>query len=335
MADLAYSISGNGANGTGNGDSASGNGGNAGHGEGAGWVPVQNRPWEWTEYLGEPSSPLTDSKAGPNPASSTTAAAVEDRSRATVGPPVVIRNTTSLPLELFAVQPTGERILPLPLSSPLTPTTDAVHGGDIDPRVDATLRALQEGTLGESVFKRDWRESRVNPQSALAGPLASRSREPDAQPRQHAGAQAHTHPPTHTRAGSSDGRQGSSTQSSRVASPASASASSARSRAQGSPVTHTHSMFASGSGMGAGTGSGAFSRFTGSSAADPIDVDSLDLPMSLGSTGGGAGGAGAGRGHKRKMEDIAEEEEVRILEGPVLGASEKRAKAGKTKARKR
>ncbi|KAF9819188.1 hypothetical protein IEO21_02359 [Rhodonia placenta] len=102
--------------------------------------PVQNRPWEWTEHLGDippgdPAAPAADKdKDGPN-------------EHATV------RNSASLALELFAARMTGET---------LVPAYD-------DARVDAAVRTFQEGTAGESVFIRDWRETRVALPDELAG----------------------------------------------------------------------------------------------------------------------------------------------------------------------
>ena len=236
-------------------------------------VPVQNRPWEWTEYLGDPI--ITD-----------------DRSSDTSG---TLKNSASLSLELFGAHPTGENVIAL----------DAAKG---DARAYSEIRALQDDQHGESIFKRDWRETRVDPDLALSGP-----------PKDAAQTQGVAGPSQIHQQQSSDGRQ-SSTQSSRMASP---SASSVRSR--GSVQPSGMSFISSPAGQ-------SFARLTGSSAADPIDVDSLDIPMSTGT------GKSKGKG-KRKMADIVEDDEVELIEDPVpVTQADKKSKgktAAKTRAKKR
>ena len=236
-------------------------------------VPVQNRPWEWTEYLGDPI--VTD-----------------DRSGDTSG---TLKNSASLSLELFGAHPTGENVIAL----------DAAKG---DARAYSEIRALQDDQHGESIFKRDWRETRVDPDLALSGP-----------PKDAAQTQGVAGPSQIHQQQSSDGRQ-SSTQSSRMASP---SASSVRSR--GSVQPSGMSFISSPAGQ-------SFARLTGSSAADPIDVDSLDIPMSTGT------GKSKGKG-KRKMADIVEDDELELIEDPVpVTKADKKSKgktAAKTRAKKR
>ncbi|KAH9924878.1 uncharacterized protein B0H18DRAFT_1119667 [Fomitopsis serialis] len=96
--------------------------------------PVQNRPWEWTEYLGDVSpgeiNPRTDERAGTR---------IEEHAS--------VRNCASVALELFGARLTGDVLIP-------------AHAGG-DQRVEAALRTFQDDHAGESVFARDWREARV------------------------------------------------------------------------------------------------------------------------------------------------------------------------------
>ncbi|EPQ57624.1 hypothetical protein GLOTRDRAFT_137894 [Gloeophyllum trabeum ATCC 11539] len=108
-------------------------------------VPVQNRPWEWVEYLGDPITldPKEEEK--------------EKQERERLRARQLVKNTTSLSLELFGTQVTSDR---------------AVHVNDADSRLEGDLRSFQDGLWGESIFKRDWRESRVQ----LVGSGAGRSK---------------------------------------------------------------------------------------------------------------------------------------------------------------
>ncbi|PCH43895.1 hypothetical protein WOLCODRAFT_138657 [Wolfiporia cocos MD-104 SS10] len=81
--------------------------------------PVQNRPWEWTEFLGDvpPGGEEHDMD------------------------PFVVKNSASLNLELFEARATGERL--------------------INSDEPAAVYAFQDSLSSESVFMRDWRETRV------------------------------------------------------------------------------------------------------------------------------------------------------------------------------
>ncbi|KZT67178.1 hypothetical protein DAEQUDRAFT_673722 [Daedalea quercina L-15889] len=96
--------------------------------------PVQHRPWEWTEYLGDVSpgevNPRTDERAGTR---------IEEHGS--------VRNSASVALELFGARLTGDILV-------------AAHTGG-DQRVEAALRTFQDDLSSESVFARDWREARV------------------------------------------------------------------------------------------------------------------------------------------------------------------------------
>ncbi|KAF7301177.1 Med12 domain-containing protein [Mycena indigotica] len=88
--------------------------------------PVHNRPWEWIENLGEPN-PVGDDK------------------------PQSVRNSGSVSLELFAARLTGDVIL---------------QHADGDTRHMNNMRSFQDGLSTESVLKRDWSETRMEPDAA-------------------------------------------------------------------------------------------------------------------------------------------------------------------------
>lgn len=96
---------------------------------------VCNRPWEWIENLGEPSFAGADGKTKDN-----------------------IRNSASIPLDLFAARTSGDVV---------------IHNGTDDPRIEANIRSFEDGLSAESVFKRDWRETRTDLVGEDGGPLPS------------------------------------------------------------------------------------------------------------------------------------------------------------------
>ncbi|CAL1707851.1 unnamed protein product [Somion occarium] len=91
-------------------------------------TPVQNRPWEWTEYLGEasPVEPKSEDKDG------------DER--------IVVKNSASISLELFAARVTGERVIP---------------SGQTDSRTECMVRTFQDDLASHTVFQRDWMETRA------------------------------------------------------------------------------------------------------------------------------------------------------------------------------
>lgn len=91
--------------------------------------PVVNRPWEWTENLGDPDN-ASDSDA--------TDFAMRN----------FLKNTGSLSLETFGVRMTGDAILHNPNASEVGPESDR-------------LRMFGDGMHAESVWARDFRETRV------------------------------------------------------------------------------------------------------------------------------------------------------------------------------
>ena len=238
-------------------------------GEYANLQPVQNRPWEWTENLGD-HSPL-DSRAEEKP--------VAERSP--------IKNMASLPLELFSARATGERIIEQDQSG-------------ADPRIEGNLRMLQEGLSGESIFERDWRESRVR----LESPDSSKAeQEDDVGPLPSF--------PAHSQTLTSDRRS-----SSRKPSPTS----SVRSRGSAAGIPQT--SIAGGSSL---RQSPFLNKFSGSTAGDPIDVDSLDVPSTTTHS----------TSAKRKAVANAGDDEVEVIEGPVQSKRSKGKTTVKLKAVKK
>ncbi|KAF8170267.1 hypothetical protein K438DRAFT_1982787 [Mycena galopus ATCC 62051] len=105
-------------------------------------APVVNRPWEWIENLGEPT--VLDPK--------------EDKGRESH----VVKNSGSLSLELFGARMTGDGIL---------------QGKQDDERIQANIRTFQDGLSADAMFKRDWRETRMEPEVAtLIDPSTGRVR---------------------------------------------------------------------------------------------------------------------------------------------------------------
>ncbi|KAJ7690646.1 hypothetical protein B0H17DRAFT_1064288 [Mycena rosella] len=98
--------------------------------------PVSNRPWEWIENLGDPAV-LDEEKTR------------EEKGRLNVQSSV--RNSGSLSLDVFGALPTGDAIL---------------QAQDGDARVQANIRTFQDGLSADAMFKRDWRETRMEPEVA-------------------------------------------------------------------------------------------------------------------------------------------------------------------------
>ena len=104
-----------------------------------GTVPVQNRPWEWTEYLGEnPAGELSRGGDDRTP---------DDRPH--------VKNSASLSLELFDARVTGDRIIPL-----IVPSGSGTGADDM--MVEENLRSFQDDVYAEGAFSRDWRETRIH-----------------------------------------------------------------------------------------------------------------------------------------------------------------------------
>jgi len=95
--------------------------------------PVQDSPWEWSDSI--------------EPHPSTSEITRENKPE--------LRNSSSIPLEVFGTRPTGERVF------------GEVESGVSDKkkaeRDMARARQLEDGLAGDSMFERDWRETRMNP----------------------------------------------------------------------------------------------------------------------------------------------------------------------------
>ena len=112
-------------------------------------VPVQNRPWEWTEYLGDAPTGELPARGSGSGAGAGPSDAHSDRPQ--------VRNSAALSLELFDARVTGDRVIP-PASVRTGP-----GGAGADMLGEATLRSFQDDVYAESAFKRDWRETRIPP----------------------------------------------------------------------------------------------------------------------------------------------------------------------------
>jgi mediator of RNA polymerase II transcription subunit 12 len=101
--------------------------------------PLVNRPWEWVENLGEPATldPKEEAK--------------EREEKERLKTRYLVKNSGSLSLDAFLARVTG----------------DGVISGYDDPREDANVRSFEDGLSAESVFKRDWRETRVYPDGGV------------------------------------------------------------------------------------------------------------------------------------------------------------------------
>ncbi|KAF9453917.1 hypothetical protein P691DRAFT_798859 [Macrolepiota fuliginosa MF-IS2] len=99
---------------------------------------VVNRPWEWIEYLGEPSVLDGNTKD-------------EDRDREEklrLKTRYLVKNSGSLSLENFGAQMTGDGVV------------ESLAKED-DAHIQNDIRAFEDGLSAEGIFARDWRESRV------------------------------------------------------------------------------------------------------------------------------------------------------------------------------
>ncbi|KAJ7039194.1 hypothetical protein C8F04DRAFT_1087468 [Mycena alexandri] len=109
-------------------------------------APVLNRPWEWIENLGE-LDPKEDDK---------------EREKERFGVQYSVKNSGSLSLEAFGARMTGDGIL---------------QTQQVDPRTQANIRTFQDGLSADAMFKRDWRETRMEPEiSTLVDPNVGRVR---------------------------------------------------------------------------------------------------------------------------------------------------------------
>ena len=93
---------------------------------------VTNRPWEWIENLGEPS--VLDVKE-------------DEREKELFKSKYLVKNSGSISLDHFGARLTGDGI-------------KHDMATDVDPRVASSIRSFEDG-CSESLFSRDWRETRL------------------------------------------------------------------------------------------------------------------------------------------------------------------------------
>lgn len=109
-------------------------------------APVLNRPWEWIENLGEPA---------------TLEPKEEDKEREK-GVPHSVKNSGSLSLDVFGARMTGDGIL---------------QNQQGEERIQANIRTFEDGLSADAMFKRDWRETRMEPEvAAFVDPSMGRVR---------------------------------------------------------------------------------------------------------------------------------------------------------------
>lgn len=238
--------------------------------------PVLNRPWEWIENLGD--YPIPDTKHDN-----------DDDGEARARYP--IRNSASLSLDLFNARATGDGIISYPI-------------GD-NPRIEANMRSFEDGLSAESVFKRDWRETRIElDDDIIVGGSANRAEEVD-----ELGGLPSFPRPTDRRSASR----------SRRTSPAS----SVRSHKSGSAKL----SIAPSSGRSSPLQPPPLPRLSNSSSSEPILFD-VDVPASVAHIATTSTAASSTRrASKRKL--TVSDDEVEIVEGPVAAAAPGPSRAGK------
>ncbi|KAG5646822.1 hypothetical protein DXG03_002199 [Asterophora parasitica] len=135
---------------------------------------IVNRPWEWIENLGEPM------------AVDLTEADIEREEKERLESMYVVKNSASLSLDTFGTHITGEGVV------------KATHA--TEHRRKGSLQSFGDGLSAENLFKRDWRETRVESEvEATAGVASGR---PKGETDQDAGGVFQTGPRTTTPRGS-------------------------------------------------------------------------------------------------------------------------------------
>ena len=233
-------------------------------------TPVSNHPWEWMEYLGEPSTQEVGDEG------------------AVAG---TVKNTTSLSLELFNAHALAKRSADVSSDNP-----QATLDGQ---RVLGTLNELRETSFLESIFKRDWRESRVFVSSPLQGSTPS-------------------HPEAEDEVGPLPGLISTDRRSisSRMASPVSSIRSRGSVQPPGSASMHHSPSQPQPQRMST----------SGSTASDAIDVDSLnaDTFSSMSQTQSNK---------KRKTTDGDDGVDVQVVHGPSTSQKKLKSKTGAAKSK--
>jgi len=241
-------------------------------------TPVLSRPWEWIENLGEPS--VLDPKEGERER--------EEKQRLKVQ--YLVKNSGSLSLDSFGARMTGDGILR---------NMDKFD----DPRTEGNIRSLEDGLSAESVFKRDWRETRLE-LDVEASTVASTGRVKSETDHEMGGVSSYV------------GQGRAERRSTPRASPASSILS--RSSAHGSVVSLRRSP-----------GQASLNRLSNSTVSEAIDMDSITTASSSKKVSS-----------KRKVATAVSDDEIEIIEGRIASgsASAKKPKARastKTRAKKR
>lgn len=237
-------------------------------------MPVVNRPWEWIENLGDPvvSDPKDEGRER------------EEKHRS--GAKYLVKNSGSLSLDTFGAHMTGDGVL-----RDLEQEDDSTS--------EANLRAFEDGLSAENIFKRDWRETRVElDANVMAIPTVGRQ------------------------GGEMDfDASGTSLQSS-ILRP------DKRTTPRGSPASSVVSRTSARGSVGSAKqspGQGSNHRQSNSTISDTIDVDSVTTNSS-----------NRPSGNKRKAAAAiaVSDDEIEIIEGPVPARINKKPKVkAPTKAR--
>ncbi|KAK2467842.1 hypothetical protein APHAL10511_000137 [Amanita phalloides] len=93
--------------------------------------PVVNRPWEWMEHLGDPGVDVKEQHRDDE--------ANEHLRHA-------LKNAGAISLEMFGAKITGDYIIP----------------NLADGQLESHVRAFEDGLSADTLFRRDWRESRID-----------------------------------------------------------------------------------------------------------------------------------------------------------------------------
>ena len=258
--------------------------------------PVANRPWEWVEHLGDPSEQddLVSNKDN--------ARTKDERDRERFRTKHLVKNGGSLSLETFGARLTGDSIIRNLASRE-------------DPRVEDDLKAFEDGLSSESVFARDWRETRAVFQKMsieeTEGPEGTGGGQPGhlGAMTMAAGAFPH-HPIQVTKLSGGSGTSRGSPAGSLIS----------RSSGRGSSRRHQSPSQAS--------TSNTYHGPSGSTHGEPIEVDNM-------STVGPARKASSSSKRKTAVQED-DDDEVEIVEGPSIpNPNSKRARtekvAGKTR----
>lgn len=247
-------------------------------------VPVVNRPWEWIEYLGDTT--VLDPKEMEK----------EQSEKDKLNSRYLVKNSGSISLDSFEARLTNEGI----------PQNMDDHG---DSRMETNLRSFEDGLSSESIYKRDWRETRVELEvEALVGGAVGKMKGGEG---------------LDLNSGLASSSTLTQAKADRRTTPRASPASSIPSRAS---AHHSGGSLAS---LRHSPGQTSMNRLSTSTISEPVDVDALPT------TSTSRKGPG-----KRKAVAPPSDDDIEIIEGPVPGpvrtAKKTKAKAApKARAKKR